>query len=117
MAIVGPKILPFYYVVEDLIEELASPPEDMSKLKADYLDKFCGAAYEEIQKEVCRYLTYTLLCLYEDNVEYKDADIARIVMGGRPDVVKFTLQEQHAVACMLLDTCKQLYGDEILSRL
>lgn len=108
---------PYAEVIINLIDDVSSVPEITATLKRDYLERIKKISQEEVHKAVGNYLGRVIDSLYGEDEEQRRVDVAKLVLGGRPEIVELTSQERRTVTSLLIDTCRQVYGDAPLSRL
>ena len=110
-------ISPYAEVLINLIDDVSSVPEIAPTLKRDYLERIKKISQEEVHNAIGNYLKKVIYSLYGEDEEQRRVDVARLVLGGRPERVELTEQERLTVASLLVNTCRQVYGNEPLSRL
>lgn len=110
-------ISPYAEVLINLIDDVCSVPEIAPTLKRDYLERIKKISQEEVHNAIGNYLKQVIYTLYGEDEEQRRVDVAKLVLGGRPEIAELTSQERLTVASLLVNTCRQVYGNEPLSRL
>lgn len=107
---------PFEGILGSYYVECSVALDNREEVKKKHLDRIKRICKEESNKEVGNFLKKVIKALYADRKEQRQV-IAQITMGAQPEVEELTEQTRLTVVYLLMNICRQYYGDEALSRL
>lgn len=107
---------PYKDVIDDLINDISCSPE-MANRK-EYLDRVDKINQERNHIEIINYMRCVIHTLYIESEELCEIDVAKLaVTDGQAGNIGLDARAKTAVAALLINTLKKLYGESLLSML